>query len=806
MRRGGGAQLSGPDADVSTTSCFIGIFDDHRHATPVYFAPYRSGIRLSVAESLSGRRLRFGGSAVTVKRTPYAIQDGAVQAKPTRPQAVVAEAMPDGSPGAGGQISPPSEMSSLIDGLLDAAWLVEPRSLRVLVANAQAAALLGTDVASLCRTDALALAATPQDVEFWEAARRGEVDPADTQTVLSAADGTLLPVLRRVTRIDLGALADARHGVYLVVMRDRGPELRAQAELEERLAQLRATLDSTTDGILVLDLQGRIVNFNPRFAALWELPEPLLAARDDAAVAAWMLRRVADPVVYSKRLQSLADSPELEGTDVLTLRNDKVFERRTLPQRVQGQIIGRVYAFREVTEKREVQSHAQPASIHDPLTGLPSRQVLADRIDYALALAQRDGSTFALMHLNLDRFKPINEALGTAAGDRLLIEVAQRLRATLRQVDTVCRLGDDEFLMLLHQADMQKAEGAARRVLEALKPAFIVDGVNLTITASMGVALYPSDGAVVEELIQAADAAMTDLKAAGGAGYRLHQQRTGATVVALRTHAKLDQAMQQALAAGRFRLHYQPQVDLKSGEIMGAEALIRWRDPELGDVAPGEFIPVAERSGFIVAIGNWVLRQAVQQAAQWRDQGRALLMSINVSALQFQQADFVDSVARALAEVGLEPQKLELELTESILIQDAQEALHRLQALSELGVKLAIDDFGTGYSSLAYLKRFPISRLKIDRSFIQGLPGDEVDVGIVSAIVNLGRALRLDMVAEGVETEEQRQFMLKAGCTQYQGGLCAPPLDAISLEVMLDRGPDFEQDLPDAGGWIGSSA
>ena len=724
---------------------------------------------------------------MTVKRTPYAIHGGAAQSKPTRPRVVVAEAVPDGAVGDGSQISPSSEMAALIDGLLDAAWLIEPKSLRVLAANAQAATLLGTDVASLCRTDALALAATPEDVEFWEAARSGAVDPADTQTVLSAADGKLLPVLRRVTRINAGALADARHGVYLVVMRDRGPELRAQAELEERLAQLRATLDSTTDGILVLDLQGRIVNFNPRFAALWELPEPLLAARDDAAVAAWMLRRIADPVVYSKRLQGLADSPELEGADVLTLRNDKVFERRTLPQRAQGQIIGRVYAFRDVTENHEAQRRSQPASIQDPLTGLPSRQVLADRIDYALALAQRDGSTFALMHLNLDRFKPINEALGASAGDRLLIEVAQRLRATLRQVDTVCRLADDEFLMLLHQADMQKAEGAARRVLDALKAPFVVEGVNLTITASIGVALYPGDGAVVEELIQAADVAMTDLKAAGGAGYRLHQHRGVATVVTLRTRTKLDQAMQQALASGRFRLHYQPQVDLQSGEIMGAEALIRWRDPELGDVSPGEFIPVAERSGFIVAIGNWVLRQAVQQAALWRDQGRELLMSINVSALQFQQSDFVDSVAKALAEVGLEPQKLELELTESILIQDAKEALHRLQALSELGVKLAIDDFGTGYSSLAYLKRFPINRLKIDRSFIQGLPDDESDAGIVEAIANMARALRLELIAEGVETEGQRQFMLQVGCEQYQGFLTSPAVDMVSFEALFDQ-------------------
>ena len=739
---------------------------------------------------------------MTNKRTaPYVVQGAGAGSPPTKPRVVAARVAPAGSTVDRGG-APAGDMSQLIDGLLDAAWLVEPQSLRVLAANALAAALLGIDVLALCHTDALALAATPEDVAFWEAARSGAMDTADVQTVLARADGTLTPVLRRVTRINPGALADSRHGVYLVVMRDRSPELRAQAELEERLSELRATLDSTTDGIVVLDLNGRIVNFNPRFAALWELPEPLLTERDDAAVAAWMLRRVADPVTYSKRLQGLSESPSLEGSDVLTLRSGKVFERRTLPQRNRGQTIGRVYAFRDITESQAAQRPAQPVPSNDALTGLPSRQVVADRIDYALALAQREGIAFALLHLNLDRFKPINDALGAAAGDRLLIEVAERLTATTRQVDTVCRLGDDEYLMVLHQADMQRAEGAARRVIDALKPTFAVDGMNLTVTASIGIALYPGDGSTTEELSRAADAAMADMKAAGGAGYRLHHQRIGATVVTLRTRMKLDQAMRQALASGRFRLHYQPQVDLKSGEIVGAEALIRWRDPELGDVPPTEFIPVAERSGFIVAIGAWVLQQAVQQAAIWRQQGRQFLMSINVSALQYQQADFVDSVARALAEVGLAPEGLELELTESILIQDAQEALLRLQALSGLGVKLAIDDFGTGYSSLAYLKRFPIDRLKIDRSFIQGLPDDEVDVGIVNAIVNLGKALHLEMVAEGVETEAQRLFMLTAGCSQYQGGLCSPALDALSFQALLDRAPNFEQDLPDTEDWI----
>jgi EAL domain-containing protein (putative c-di-GMP-specific phosphodiesterase class I) len=252
---------------------------------------------------------------------------------------------------------------------------------------------------------------------------------------------------------------------------------------------------------------------------------------------------------------------------------------------------------------------------------------------------------------------------------------------------------------------------------------------------------------------------------------------------------QLDHAMRLALARDGFRLHYQPQVDLKSGAVVGAEALIRWCDPVLGEVSPGEFIPVAEESGFIVAIGDWVLRRAVAQAAAWADAGLWIPVSVNVSALQFQQPGFVDGVAAVLREAGLAPQWLELELTESILIQDAQDAMRRLQALSELGVQLAIDDFGTGYSSLAYLKRVPVGRLKIDRAFVSGLPADESDAAIVQAIVHLGRALRLQIIAEGVETEAQRRFLQAAGCDQFQGYLFAPALDATAFEVRLGRAP-----------------
>jgi diguanylate cyclase (GGDEF)-like protein len=394
-------------------------------------------------------------------------------------------------------------------------------------------------------------------------------------------------------------------------------------------------------------------------------------------------------------------------------------------------------------------------------------------------MAQRDGSSFALLFLDLDRFKHINDSLGHHFGDRVLIDVAERIKSCLRQVDTVARLGGDEFVMLGHQADAAGAEATARRVIEAMARPFMLDGLSFTVTCSIGIALYPNDGTSMDELVRHADKAMYSVKEGGGAGYRFHLPRKD---VDLRTRMRIDHAMRQALAQGRFRLHFQPQVHLTSGRVVGAEALLRWHDPEMGEMSPAEFIPVAEESGFIVAIGEWVVGEAVRQAAQWRARGMRLVVAVNVSALQFHKPGFVDSVSRVLSESDLPPQWLELELTESILIQDAQEALTRLEALARLGVRLSIDDFGTGYSSLAYLKRVPIGQLKIDRSFVDGLPGDDSDVAIVRAIIDMGRALHLQVIAEGVETEAQRQFLERAGCDLYQGFLFAPALDAPSFE------------------------
>lgn len=672
-------------------------------------------------------------------------------------------------------------LRSLIEGLLNAVVLVDGASLSVMAVNAPAAVLLGVDVLTLRGQPVVELAATPEDVAFWQQAALGVREGLDSHSWLRRADGALVAVRRRITHLRL----TGEKSVFMIVMHDRSAELQAETALADQVSQLTATLESTHDGILVTDQTGRVRNFNRRFAALWDVPESLLAQPDGSLVQKWMLQRVSEPSVYSRRLCAIEMSAQASSTDVISITGGRVLERVSRPQLSRGQTIGRVYSFRDISERIEADRRIDLLSHTDALTGLPNRRAMLGRIEHALALAQRDGMPFALLFLNLDRFKHINDTLGRSLGDRVLSDVAERLLSTLRQVDTVCRLGADEFVMLVHHADVAGAERSVQRLFEVMQRSFMLEELSFTVTCSVGMALYPGDGNSADELMQACDDAMHEAKEQGGNAFRFHQARDASTSK-LRNRMKLDHAMRQALVAGRFRLHYQPQVDVYSGEIVGAEALVRWRDPELGEVTPAELIPVAERSGFIVALGAWVLRQAVQQAALWRDKGYRLLVSVNVSALQFQQPDFVQSVATALAEFALEPQCIELELTESILIQDAQEAMQRLQGLSKLGVKLAIDDFGTGYSSLAYLKRFPIGRLKIDRSFVKGLPSDESDAGIVRAIANMARALRLELIAEGVETEAQLQFMKQLGCQQFQGFIKSPALDVVSFESMMD--------------------
>jgi diguanylate cyclase (GGDEF)-like protein len=670
---------------------------------------------------------------------------------------------------------------SLVQAAPDPAWVVALPSLQVVVFNTAACALLGMDEAAALATRADALLPTPEDLAYWdETAASGVPGSLLTETVLQVQPDRLLHVRRSIQ--PLAAPAAGRPVHCLVSLLNTTEYHRLHAEQEDREAELRATLESTADGILVTDLGGRVRVFNRRFATLWGIPEELLNGTCDDALLDWMRRGVQDPQSYQRRLDALQDATLLASTERLMLLSGQVLERVARPLWSRGRPLGRVWSFRDLSEREAVVPPIEELVRTDDLTGLPNRRRLAEEVEQVAMAMRHDGDAFALLVLDLDRFRRVNDSLGHDSGDRALKEVALRLGRILRQGDRVARISGDQFALLLRHVDAAAAERTAYRVLAAVSEPWQLDGVTFTQTCSVGIALAPGHGRDADELLSHAEEAMRAAKLAGSNGLRFHQQRAGGD---LRAQMRLDHAMRQALASHRFRLNFQPQIDIASGRVIGAEALIRWRDPVMGEIAPMKFIGVAEDTGFIVSIGDWVLANAVGQAAQWRREGREIPVAVNVSALQFQQSRFVERVAEVLRQHALPPQCLELELTESILVRDADEALQRLKALAALGVRLSIDDFGTGYSSLAYLKRFPISCVKVDRSFVKGLPADTSDAGIVRAITQLARALHMHVVAEGVETEAQRAFLQDAGCHAFQGFLVAPALDALSFARLL---------------------
>jgi diguanylate cyclase (GGDEF)-like protein len=433
---------------------------------------------------------------------------------------------------------------------------------------------------------------------------------------------------------------------------------------------------------------------------------------------------------------------------------------------------------------REARQRIEMLAHHDPLTGLPNRLLLRDRVEQAKAQASRTQSRLALMFLDLDRFKTINDSLGHPVGDSLLNEVVGRLKSCVRESDTISRQGGDEFIILLN--DIRDSDAVARvadKIHQRMAEPLMLENHLLSTSFSIGVALYPDDGEDFDILLQKADTAMYHAKEAGRNGHRFFTEEMNQKVV---EHLKLETQLRRALENKEFVLHYQPQLDLHEGGIVGAEALIRWNSPESGLVSPGKFIPVAEDSGLIAPIGAWVLNEACRQAKAWQDAGlQPFVVAVNLSAVQFRRMDLVNTVINALVLSDLDSQWLELELTESILIQDAETTLDAVRRLKALGVKLSVDDFGTGYSSLTYLKRFAVDKLKIDQSFVRDLLNDPDDAAIVRAIVQMAHSLKLKTIAEGVESQELATLLRVFHCDEIQGYCFAPPLPAAELEAFV---------------------
>ncbi len=444
-----------------------------------------------------------------------------------------------------------------------------------------------------------------------------------------------------------------------------------------------------------------------------------------------------------------------------------------------------IETLRTRVKHEEAERQLEYLAHHDMLTGLPNRLLLRDRFGQATAQADRDRSGVAVLFLDLDNFKQVNDSLGHNYGDRLLVQVVERLRNCLRDTDTISRQGGDEFIVLLpHMTDLGVISGIAHNIIESFAEPFDIENYSLNITFSIGISMYPEDNRDFDALLKNADTALYQAKDSGRDTYRFFSEKMN---VDAQEQLHLQGQLRNAVKNQEFRLHYQPQIDIRSGRIVGVEALVRWQHPELGLIPPGKFIPLAERSGLIIQMGEWVLNEACRQAQSWRESGHTLVMAVNLSALQFKRGNLIETVEKILRRTGLPAEFLELELTESILLHDIEVAIRTLRSLREMGVKFSIDDFGTGYSSLSYLKRLAVNKLKIDQSFVRDLTEETDSAAIVKAIIQLGHTLQLSVIAEGVETDAQLDFLRDYGCDEVQGYLFSRPVPAAEFATLLEK-------------------
>ncbi len=775
--------------------------------------------------------------------------------------------------------------------------LVDRATLQIHSANAGATRHLGYPRTDLIGRPITDLECSLADVFFWEDVKQGITPEVhDAEASYLRADGELLTATKTISR-------PAAHPEWLVICAvPTGRLRRTEDELADTGARLRATLEATADGILLIDRSGAIINMNRRVSQLWHIPDDILLAHNDAAVFDFMASCVRDPEVYRRRMERIRPDTEDETFDTLFLASGLILERKSRPARQGKLIIGRVFSFTDITERKAAEtrlklaasvfSHAHEGivitdataqilevnstftritgysreealgknarilksgrqgpefyiamwqdlstrghwsgelwnrrkngdlyaeklsiaavcdadngSLHyvalfsditelkehqqqlehmahyDALTGIPNRVLLGDRLQQAISQSRRHQRGLAVVYLDIDGFKDVNDAHGHDTGDQLLISIAQRLRDALREGDTLARLGGDEFVAVLTDIDTRhECEIVLSRLLQAAATPIKVRQHELQLSASLGVTVFPQDGSDPDTLLRHADQAMYQAKQAGKNRYHLFDPEEDRQTQA---HRKSIGHIEQALEREEFELYYQPKVNMRTGAVIGAEALIRWRHPERGLVSPGEFLPLIEGSELVVRIGEWVLDSALKQMSEWLAQGLDLAVSINIAANHLQQKEFLPHLREKLAAYReVRPGRLELEVVESAALEGIAQISSLMEGCGTLGVQFSLDDFGTGYSSLTYLRRLPASVLKIDQSFVRDMLWDSEDLAIVEGVIGLAAAFRRTVIAEGVETAEHGELLLRLGCDLAQGYGIARPMPAAEL-------------------------
>jgi len=551
---------------------------------------------------------------------------------------------------------------------------------------------------------------------------------------------------------------------------------------EEQMRLTAKIFQSSHDSIAITDPDGNIISVNPSFSEITgyrldevagKNPRILNSGRQGKEFYIEMWRCVLQNGYWSGEVWNRRkDGGVYAGRLTISALRDEA-----------GKVTHYIGVTSDITEYKLAQERIRQMAFYDQLTGLPNRSLLRDRVDRLFAQMRREENSFAIMFIDLDNFKRVNDSLGHHMGDLLLKEVASRLSMCVREVDTVSRQGGDEFVVLLPECDSECAQGIAARILESLARPHDLDGHEVVATPSIGISMFPRDARDFETLAKHADTALYRVKENGRAGFQFFMPEMN---VAARKRLELENQLRKAVENDGFTLHYQPQFDRLHGRIVGMEALIRWNDPLLGNIPPDEFIPVAEENGMIVPIGDWVLREACAQNKRWQDDGLpAVPVSVNVSAVQIHQSDFVRVVADVLDSTGLAPEFLDLELTERVVMADVEQSVQIMRELNMLGVGLSIDDFGTGYSSLAYLKRFPLKAIKIDKSFVRDLETNADDRTIAKSIILLAHGLNVAVVAEGVENELQLDILREQGCDTLQGYCFSRPLSTEAFAMFF---------------------
>jgi len=562
--------------------------------------------------------------------------------------------------------------------------------------------------------------------------------------------------------------------------------------MADELGMAAAVFENTSEAVLITDTNATIVAVNKAFEYITGYQEQEVVGRNPRLIKS----NRHDETFYQQMWSEMLDAGMWRGEIWNRRKNGEVFPVWQSIRAIQneaGDVSHYVSVFSDISTLKQSQEKLDYLAYHDPLTSLPNRLLFEDRLEQALKHAKRDKHEVALLILDLDRFKNINDSLGHPVGDALLVEIAKRLGGLVRQEDTVARLGGDEFVVILERTE-KPVDGAvlAQKILDAFHASIVAEGHELLVTLSIGISQYPIDGEDVPTLVKNGDAALYRAKEEGRNCFKFY---TSELTSKISERLAMETALRGALKAEQLMLYYQPVVSLQSGKITAVEALLRWNHPQHGLVLPDRFIALAEDTGLILPIGAWVMQQACQQARIWLDKGYDLeRIAVNVSGLQIQRGKFVDIVTQALQNAGLEGRHLELEVTENVIMRNTEKAIAVLNQLKEMGVQVAIDDFGTGYSSLSYLKQLPIDKLKIDQSFVRDIPADANDKAIARAVRALAKSLKLKVVAEGIESSKQAAFLKRLGCDEGQGYLYSPPVTADELELLL-KGDDLVQDM-----------